>query len=148
MPAPYRDWLNSIFLGCKGPRVLISLTCYEDESGLHDSAPVFVMAGWIAPDSEWIVFDERWRAILKNAGLGDKPYHSTDCEHGWGACKGWSVEAREALTFALVDVIRETRAIGGAIALDRKLPDNSSLGAQTMATEPYPLAVPLFLGEM
>lgn len=144
----FKGLLDIIFLGCKGLRVLISLVCYEDESGIHDRAPVFSMAGWVAPQEEWLIFDERWRATLKNARLqDDKGYHATDCEGGYGAFKGWSVDRRRDLTVALVDAILSTRAIGCGIAIRRPAPSvGESLGTQWLSIEPYSVAIPMFLG--
>lgn len=142
----YKSLLDTVFLGCKGLRVLISLACYGDESGIHDGAPVFVMAGWVAPQDEWTVFDQRWRATLRNAGVpSNKGYHATDCESGYGLFAGWSVDKRTALTIALIDIIRSTNTVGSGVIINRVVPTNASAGARWFSIEPYTAAIPLFL---
>ena len=45
-----------------------------DESGIQDSAPICIIAGYIASVKQWLWFDSRWDAVLKRFDVSD--FHS------------------------------------------------------------------------
>jgi hypothetical protein len=47
-----------------------------DESGIHDEAPICILAGYIASVKQWIWFDARWVEVLEKFDVGD--FHSKD----------------------------------------------------------------------
>jgi uncharacterized protein DUF3800 len=47
-----------------------------DESGIHDDAPLSILAGYIASVNQWIRFDERWQAVLQRNDVFD--FHSKE----------------------------------------------------------------------
>ena len=123
------------------------LRCYGDESGLHDEAPCFVLAGWIAHEEEWVSFELRWRDALRGHGVPDDvPFHMTDCEGGYREYKGWSREKRTALVTDLADVLLATKAFGVGTVIDRRKAATAGLGGHWFAVEPYSAAFPRFLG--
>jgi hypothetical protein len=122
-----------------------TVICYGDESGLHDEAPVFVFAGWIAPQDEWTRFVPRWRDALQNAGLAEGvPFHMTDFESGRRAFDGWTADRRRALITSLVDILVSTNAFGCGMVVDRERARTLGVGGEWFASEPYTAAFPLF----
>jgi hypothetical protein len=50
---------------------------YIDDSGHPDDRPYVVVAGFIAPDGNWLAFEAEWKDSLKNHGLGEV-FHMAD----------------------------------------------------------------------
>lgn len=49
-----------------------------DESGIHDRAPICVVAGYIGSLSEWRRFDEAWEPYSKDPGFHAKSFFARD----------------------------------------------------------------------
>jgi Protein of unknown function (DUF3800) len=79
----------------------LELTAYCDESGTqsHD----FVLAGYLAPASEWLGVAEAWERGLREAGLTE--FKASDCYAGQGEFKNRSdrLELREKF-FSIIDL--------------------------------------------
>jgi hypothetical protein len=54
------------------------IQAFLDESGIHDSAKVCVIAGYYGESEEWRSLEERWRAILCNADVPIDKFHALD----------------------------------------------------------------------
>ena len=54
----------------------ISLKVYAGESGLHEGATHCVVAGFVASERQWRLFEEEWVRLIKNAGLSR--FHATN----------------------------------------------------------------------
>jgi len=65
-------------------RLIVALRAYLDESGTHWSGPqacdVFVLCGYIAPESLWDDKTERGFLSNWNSIMHDKPFHATEME--------------------------------------------------------------------
>lgn len=124
---------------------MTDLICYGDESGIHDEAPVFVLAGWIAPEDEWAGFMPRWRDALRIAGHPEGvPFHMTDFGSSRRAFEGWSDDRRLGLITSLIDVIVGTNVFGCGMVVDRERARSLGVGGEWFATEPYTASFPLF----
>jgi hypothetical protein len=76
---------------------------YLDEGGLQE--PIFAIGGIVASEEEWAIFSLEWEAIIKPLGLA--AYHSSNCDGGYEAFKGWPQDKRTALTIDLVSCMKE-----------------------------------------
>lgn len=101
---------------------MLMLTAYFDEAGHPDDPALkyIALAGFVAPASEWEVFEHHWTATLRNARLNE-PFHMKEFAHSTGQFTTWKgkEEKRRLLFGRLVEVIRNTRAmpIGAAVSL-------------------------------
>lgn len=88
----------------------MALIGFLDESG-HSSATEFLaLAAFVAEDSSWARFDERWRSALGRHGA---PHlHMREFAHRVQAFKGWAEDRRRALLAECVAAINSIRAIG------------------------------------
>lgn len=90
-----------------------TLFVFADESGIHDTAPYCVLAGYIGSPRQWIIFEKKWSELLDEYGLSEfhaKRFFARDNEgkrvspfHGWS-----DFEARQFLA-RLVAMINERR---------------------------------------
>ena len=55
---------------------------YIDESGIHASSDMFVLAGYLAPAREWERFIKRWQSVLCKYGIN--VFHASDCNSNRG----------------------------------------------------------------
>lgn len=75
-------------------RWLTVLTCYLDDSGKDPQNPITTIAGYIAQDTEWQLFEadvERWFTEYNV-----KILHATDLHHTTGEFKGWPIRKKQA----------------------------------------------------
>jgi len=97
-------------------------TLYIDESY---SSRVFVLAGYIAPDSRWHRFKERWASLLSAEGHFTRengievvlPFHMTDFESRQKAYAQWDEAKRVRIIKGLIDIINETFEYAFTVAL-------------------------------
>lgn len=55
---------------------------YVDESGIHSTAKIFVLAGYLAAQKEWKRFEKKWQDVLDNYEI--KVFHASDCNSNTG----------------------------------------------------------------
>jgi hypothetical protein len=55
---------------------------YIDESGIHASSDMFVLAGYLAPVREWDRFVKKWQSVLCKYGID--VFHASDCNSNRG----------------------------------------------------------------
>jgi hypothetical protein len=60
-------------------KILAMLEGYLDESGIHDGAPVCVVAGYFGGPGQWKKFDVLWRRVLNEFDVPD--FHAKDFWH-------------------------------------------------------------------
>lgn len=61
-------------------KAMAMLRAYFDESGLHQSPPVTVIAGYVGTESSWSSVEDRWVSVLgefRDKGIAS--FHATDC---------------------------------------------------------------------
>jgi len=59
-------------------KILAMISVYVDESGIHDSAQVCLVAGYFGKPNAWANFEKRWRKILAAAGVALEDFHALD----------------------------------------------------------------------
>jgi hypothetical protein len=102
-----------------GLRHLAMLGCYADRSTVaSEGGTVFVVAGVIATAESWkIHFAREWRRILLREGID--VFHMTDYEtRALEPYKSWSNDKRISFFRELIDVVRVSETIAGAVAVD------------------------------
>ncbi len=83
---------------------MAKLIAYFDESGTDQGSPVVVVAGIVASAKQWSKFDQKWRKLVKAAGVS--AFHMTDFESSYGEFKGWSSDRKKEFIISLIEVIR------------------------------------------
>jgi hypothetical protein len=83
------------------------LTAYLDETGhSRDEKQKFVgIAGLIAPASEWIVFEEKWKAALALPHFNLPHFHMTDYVSKKKVYKDWNEKKRKKVFGKLMNII-------------------------------------------
>ena len=93
------------------------LACYLDDSGSDDQNPIVTVAGYIARDTEWKVFEtevEQWFSEYRIGILHSMKLHNTD-----GDFKGWTVLRKQTFVARLCRTLSR-RAIMGLTASAHK----------------------------
>lgn len=116
-------------------RTIAVLQAYSDESGIHDSAVAFSLAGYVAPETEWEKFAEKWSPVVQREGF--KRFHTTDLLGGWGEFLDWPRDRAERLVDELVDAVISVGALGFSCSIIRGDPTERSGMARMVTEEPY-----------
>jgi hypothetical protein len=91
---------------------------YFDESGIHDGAPLCLVAGLIADARKWTRFYPRWQKVLDDYSI--KEFHARDFGNHAGEFHGWDDHRRSRFLARLINIINDARAfpIGLCVATD------------------------------
>jgi hypothetical protein len=116
-------------------RAIAVLRAYSDESGIHDSAVAFSIAGWIAPASEWQKFARSWGKVLRREGI--KNFHMTDLLAGHGEFAGWERERRANFIESLGKAVCSTAALGFSSSIIRGQKGQRRGMARMITEQPY-----------
>jgi hypothetical protein len=129
-----RDW-NEI--------PLMALAAYFDASGHKKDQEFLVVAGFVSSVSDWVSFDEKWKARLER---DDLPYfHANEFAQSVGAFEnGWKDEAkrRESLCADLMEIIKShAYRQFGHVVINKVLEDNMSAATKAKyKVSPFSLA--------
>jgi hypothetical protein len=112
------------------------LKTFMDESGIHESAPVVAVAGYISRPKHWRAWTKDWNKAKKPI----KVFHSTDCAHCRGEFDGWDKQRRDAFVAKLLPVLPGHELAGIVIGIDmhvfqKELQHHPEL--KRMVGEPY-----------
>jgi hypothetical protein len=79
---------------------------YFDDSGSDSASEYYVLAGFIAPASDWKIVSDKWANLLSEEGLR---YFKMREAMGWKGQfeRGWTPPLRDQLILKLVDIIEE-----------------------------------------
>jgi hypothetical protein len=96
---------------------VFDLAGHFDEAGTHAASNVVVVAGYVAPATEWKEMEKGWLEALRDQGAGVRFYHTTDIEADppRGIYKSWSREKADGLTDAVVPVAAKYAGRGFAV---------------------------------
>jgi hypothetical protein len=83
---------------------------FFDESGIHESARILGVGGWVASAEEWDRFIARWEAAL--ARNGAKIFHFADFDNSRGEFSGWSIFRKQNLIKDLFRVLNQRDLFG------------------------------------
>ena len=87
----------------RGPRILLMLHFFGDESHDERRKVILTVAGLMAPTANWDRLTDRWKRAICAAGI--KVFHAADCQAAQGEFRGWSEKRIECLQRALVDLV-------------------------------------------
>jgi hypothetical protein len=75
--------------------LMAMFTAYFDASGAPDDPNVksLTVAGFLASADQWIIFDRRWRKVLKKYGV--TALHMREFAHSKGEFEGWDKEPKK-----------------------------------------------------
>jgi hypothetical protein len=86
-----------------------------DESGIHDGAPICVVAGYYGTQAAWETFERQWRRILREHGIENMGFHAkrfwkkTDEGERVSPYTGWSDDKANKFIERLVQAIVRNR---------------------------------------
>ncbi len=95
-----------------------TLTGHFDASGAPDQGTILVVGGFISSESRWYVFETRWSAALRQAGLAC--FHMEEFINRKGEFVGWKQRPRERLLNKLGQIVVDTvvRSYASIVVLD------------------------------
>ena|SRR5688572_24751802 len=99
-------------------KVVAVLESYCDESGIHEGAPVCVVAGWIATARNWQLFEDRWLRASGGVDFHGKEFFVRDPSgERVGPYKGWSDDKAQTYLRGLVHAITtsDIKPVGSVI---------------------------------
>jgi hypothetical protein len=93
---------------------MASYSAYFNES-TGNKSPILVVAGLLAADAHWALFESEWKAVLGEFGL--TAFHMTDFATRRGEFRGMDERLRQKLLKPLLEIIRSRAAHGFATAV-------------------------------
>lgn len=90
------------------------LKIYMDESGVHDTAPVVAVAGYISRPKHWRAWTRDWNRAKKPIRV----YHATDCANLLREFAGWDKARRDGFVANLLPIIPAHELAGVLIGID------------------------------
>jgi hypothetical protein len=116
------------------------LTGYFDASGAPDQGSALVVGGFIAFESFWLEFENRWNAALREAGI--TCFHMSEFINRKGEFEGWKQKKRERLLDKLGRIIVRTvlRSYACVVILDDWNKANQEYELAESDLQPYALA--------
>ena len=96
------------------------IAAYLDESGIHDSAEVCVIAGYFGGRGQWRKFEVAWRKVLLRFAVPLNKFHAKDLMNRCGFFHDWNARKREQFSRDLADSIAafKIHPVGQASILD------------------------------
>lgn len=101
------DLIRSLHPDSSESRYLAVFRFFVDESGIHKSSKIFVLAGFFAPEEVWVDFTGAWQAVLDTHGI--EVFHAKECNASEGEFKKFKQhrEERNAFVIDLLKVISD-----------------------------------------
>ncbi len=114
---------------------LTEYSAYFDDGGHPDDQPVVLVAGFVAPKEQWLIFEREWREIL--SPLGIEEFHMTEFE----ACKVWSRGKKDEILGKLVSAIRRRihRPLSATVVMQAYKEVNDVLALEQSIGTPFAL---------
>lgn len=94
------------------------LKAYFDDSGSHNEAAFYVVAGYVAPIEVWLSFEKQWRAVLA-AEPAIEYFHGNECFSRSNQFAGFEQADAVAKVYHLVDVIFRHVSYEVSVAIPR-----------------------------
>jgi hypothetical protein len=97
----------------------MTLQAFIDDSGSEPNTPVFVLAGYIAPESRWSNFVEEWRAALAKPPGAEyfKASEAMSLRGAFSSRNGWDDQARDERVVELAEIIWRNCTVGVSASL-------------------------------
>src|SRR5579862_3541060 len=94
-------------------------TAYYDESGTHGDSLAVVVAGFVAPDKQWVEFERNWNDTLRQFGIS--LFHMRDFNHSLREFSKFKQDQKERQWFLRQPLshigLRVTYSVGHAILM-------------------------------
>jgi hypothetical protein len=116
-PHEYVEALGAAVFGYQeGSNVMVFFRTYLDVSGAVDDSPLIVMAGYVAPITQWAEFVKKWTAILRREKISI--WHMFDFNRRVNEYSGWNEERCERVYLELIQVMTTHVSVGVVVAID------------------------------
>lgn len=90
------------------------LVCYLDDSGKDPQNPITTLAGYIAKDTGWELFESEAEPIFADCGI--KLLHTRDLENTDGEFKGWRKLQKQAFVARLSTALSRHAVLGMSVS--------------------------------
>jgi Protein of unknown function (DUF3800) len=129
--------------GRVGIAIMTEYAAYFDDSGHPDDRELVVVAGFIAKEEQWLIFEREWKAIIKPLGI--RVFHMVDFE----SSAKWSRSEKDVILNKLISLIRtrtgfhisnavlmnDYRKINGEYVLEEAIGTPYALTGRTVAKD-------------
>jgi hypothetical protein len=105
------DYIEALVSGLpsaerRGHRFMVIQTGYFDDSGSHAASQYYVLAGFVAPVSDWNLVADEWAGTINEEGLAYfKMSHAMAMDGQFR--RGWTIPLRDQLILKLVNIIEK-----------------------------------------
>jgi hypothetical protein len=116
--------------------IMTEYAAYFDDSGHPDDQEAVVVAGFIASERDWLLFEREWQEILDKDGI--ELFHMADFEKN----KVWPQYKKDAILRRLVNAIkiRTVKSISQCVLMDAYRKINERYAFEESVGAPYALA--------
>jgi hypothetical protein len=123
---PTRTWIA----------IMTEYAAYFDDSGHPDDQEAVLVAGFIASEHDWLLFEREWQEILDREGM--EIFHMTDFEKS----KVWPQYKKDAILSRLVNTIkiRTVKSISQGVLMEDYKQINGQRAFEETVGPPYALA--------
>ena len=93
--------------------------CYLDDSGKDPQNPIATLAGYVARDAAWSLFEQKVEPAFKEFGvdvLHARNLHNTDHDF-----KGWSWDKKEQFVFRVCEAMAPNVPLGLSFSVDKEV---------------------------
>jgi hypothetical protein len=112
------------------------LTCYLDDSGKDPQNRVTTLAGYLARDTAWGIFETQVKPIFENAHINI--LHAKDLEDTHGEFKGWKLLRKQALIARICRTLAEHSMLGVSMsAVKETYSQRAKESARKRTVTPY-----------
>jgi hypothetical protein len=116
--------------------IMTEYAAYFDDSGHPDDQEAVVVAGFIASEKNWLLFEREWQEILDRDGI--ELFHMADFEKS----KVWPQHKKDAILRRLINTIRirTVKSISQCVLMDAYRQVNEKWAFEEAVGAPYALA--------
>lgn len=115
--SPVARLSSIVFPRAARERNMAMYSAYFDESTGNDS-PVYVVAGFLSRDAQWVEFEREWNELL--LGFGISSFHTQHFVKHKTQFLGWDEPKRQMLMAALLAIIQRRAQLGFAAVVHAK----------------------------
>jgi hypothetical protein len=91
-------------------RLVVVLTCYLDDAGTDPQSPLVVLAGYVGPYQNWVLFEGMARPVLEAEGVSF--VHGKELYQTKSPFAGWRMARKHAFVAALQDKLQRAAFFG------------------------------------
>ena len=102
---------------CKGE--LTVFVCYLDDSGKDRENPITTLAGYVAMEAAWTLFERNVEPVFKEFGV--EILHTKDLHDTKGEFKLWSRDMKEKFVSRVCEVMAQNVLLGISVSVDKEI---------------------------